>query len=78
MDGTDPVYILLLTVIPVALALLIALPFIAARPSARNQPGRQSAHPAAREDGGAGAPGQRVPSSLPLEPTPPGPARRAA
>jgi hypothetical protein len=40
MDGTDLVYILLLTVIPVALALLIALPFIAARPSARTQPGQ--------------------------------------
>ena len=78
MEGTDLAYILLLTVIPVALTLLIALPFIAGRPSARNQPGRQSARRAAREDVGASAPGQRGLSSRLLERTPPGPAGRAA
>ena len=76
MEGTDLVYILLLTVIPVFLALLIALPFIADRPRAQST--QQSAPRSAREDVGAGAPGQPVPSSRPLGPTPPGPARQAA
>jgi len=78
MEGTDLVYILLLTVIPVVLALLIALPFIADRPRPRAQRTQQSAPRSAGEDVGAGAPGQPVPSSRPLGPTPPGPARQAA
>jgi hypothetical protein len=56
MDGTDLIYILLLTVIPVVLALLVVLPFIAPalapgpdRDSNRRtaQPGRMAAraHP---------------------------------
>ena len=78
MDGTNLVYILLLTVIPVVLALFIALPFLADRASGRSQPGRQSEHPTAREDGSAYALEQPDPSSRRHERVVPGPADRAA
>jgi len=65
MDGTAPVFILLLTVIPVVLVLLIALPLIANRGSARPRAGTSAAD-------------RELRSPRALERTPPGRADRAA
>jgi hypothetical protein len=71
MQGSDLVYILLLTVIPVALALLIALPFIADSGPGRSD--REQARGVARRRAAASAL-----SSRPPERKPPGRADRAA
>jgi hypothetical protein len=65
MDGNAQVFILLLTVIPVVLVALIALPLLANRGSAR-------------PPAGAPAADRELPAPRPLDQTPPGRADRAA
>jgi hypothetical protein len=65
VDGTASLFILLLTVIPVVLVALIALPLLASRSTARPPADAQAADRDLR-------------SPRPLEQTPPGRADRAA
>jgi hypothetical protein len=71
MPGSELLYILLLTVIPVVLALLITLPFIA--DSGPGRPDREQARGVAGKRASASALSPRRP-----ERTPPGRADRAA
>ena len=74
MQGSDLIFIVLPVVIPLVLAIGVALPFIADSLAGRSQPARD----AMRQRVEARVPGQRLSASRPLVRTPPDPAGRAA
>ena len=78
MQASDLIFIVLPVVIPLALAIGVALPFIADSRATRAQSGRQPSHHAVREHVDKRAPDQGLSSSRPLDQALPGPADRAA
>jgi hypothetical protein len=74
MQGSDLIFIVLPVVIPLVLAIGVALPFIADSRAARSQPARDEVQKQVETR----TPAQRLPASRPLERTLPGPPGRAA
>jgi hypothetical protein len=78
MDGSDLIFIVLPIVIPLVLAIGIALPFIADSRAARERSDQQAARGAYRHLAGAYAPDQALSSARRPERTPSASADRAA